>query len=94
MAHTASAKKRIRQNEKQRVRNKAAKSSLATRRRKFEEKVSENDVAGAADALRTAQKALAQAGAKGVIHKKTASRKISRMAKRLAAAKSGAAKSE
>ena len=90
MAHTASAKKRIRQNEKRRVQNKAVRSALATKRRRFAEALAAGDPAKTSDALRGAQKALAQGAAKGVIHKRTASRRISRMAKKLNAAKASA----
>ncbi|HOI55456.1 MAG TPA: 30S ribosomal protein S20 [Phycisphaerae bacterium] len=87
MPHTASAKKRVRQNIKRHMRNKSVKSALSTRRHKFAEALTAGDPAKAEQTLREAQKAFAQAGAKGTIHKKTASRKISRMAKKLNALK-------
>ena len=91
MPQTASAKKRLRQNIKRQARNRSAKSRLATLRRRFNETLAAGDLSKAAEALRTTQKALDQAGAKGIIHKKSASRRIARMHTLLAAAKSGAA---
>jgi small subunit ribosomal protein S20 len=87
MPHTRSAKKRVRQNAKRQMRNRAVKSALSTRRRHFTEAVTAGDADKAEKTLRDAQKAFAQAGAKGTIHKKTASRKVSRMAKKLNALK-------
>jgi small subunit ribosomal protein S20 len=87
MAHTASAKKRLRQSAKRHTANKAVKSKLNTLRRKFNEAVDSGDMAGAQAALKVVQKAFDQAGAKKVIHKKTAGRKISRMYLKLQAAK-------
>jgi len=91
MPHTASAKKRMRQNEKHRLRNKAAKSKLATKRRGFAALVAAGDAEGAAKALREAQKTFDQAGAKRTVHRKNASRKVSRMARQLAALKAAKA---
>ena len=76
MPHTNSAKKRVRQNIKCRDRNRAVKSALTTRRHHFAEALSDGDVEKAEAALSVAQKAFAQAGAKGPLHKNTASRKI------------------
>jgi small subunit ribosomal protein S20 len=91
MPHTASAKKRLRQNVKRHTRNKAAKSKLATKKRGFVALVAAGDAEGAAKALREAQKTFDQAGAKRTVHKKNASRKVSRMAKQLAAMKTAKA---
>lgn len=87
MPHTASAKKRLRQNEKRHIQNKGVKSMLSTRRRRVLEAAESGDVNVLAETVRTAQKALDQAGAKGTIHKKTASRRVSRLAKKLNALK-------
>ena len=92
MPQTASAKKRMRQNVKRHARNKAVKSALATRRRKFKELVAAGQVEEAAKAFLTAQKAFGRAGTKGPLHKNTAARKVSRMARQLAALKAGQAK--
>ena len=79
MPHTASAKKRLRQSEKRHEQNKAAKSRLATLRRKFLKTVEAGNVEQAKTELREVQKAYDQAGAKHTVHKKTAGRKISRL---------------
>jgi small subunit ribosomal protein S20 len=90
MPHTASAKKRMRQNLKRHAQNKAVKSLLATKRRQFKETIVAGDADKAASAFVAAQKAFAQAGVKGPLHKNTAARKVSRMAKQLAALKKAA----
>lgn len=87
MPHTASAKKRLRQSQKRHLKNKSVKSMLSTRRRKAIEAVESGDVTTAEQAMRDAQKAMDQAGAKGTIHKKTAARRVSRLAKKLNALK-------
>jgi len=87
MPHTAGAKKRLRQNVKRRTRNRSARSRLATLVRRFTESLAAGDLATAEQALRTAQKAADQTGAKRIIHKNTAARTISRMARKLQAAK-------
>jgi small subunit ribosomal protein S20 len=89
MPQTASAKKRLRQNVRLQARNKAVKSRLATLRRRFTEALGAGDLKKAAEMLRVAQKAFDQAGAKRVIHKNAAARKVSRMSTKLAAAKAG-----
>jgi small subunit ribosomal protein S20 len=90
MPHTQSAKKRLRQNQKRQVLNRAVKSRLSTLRRRFNEALLVGDTAKAQEALTTAQKAFDQAGAKGTIHKNNAARKVSRMSRRLQAAKAAA----
>ncbi|MEX2279358.1 MAG: 30S ribosomal protein S20 [Acidimicrobiia bacterium] len=80
MANIKSQIKRNRQNELNRQRNKAVRSELKTR-----EKQVVNAEAGETDeAFRLAQKKIDQAVSKGVLHKRTAARKKSRLAKRLA----------
>ena len=91
MPQSASAKKRLRQNVKRQARNRAAKSRLATLRRHFNAALASGDLAKAGESLRATQKALDQAGAKKVIHKKAAARRIAGMYKLLAAAKKGSA---
>lgn len=93
MPQTASAKKRLRQSAKRHTANKSVKSRLTTLRRKFNEAVEAGDVAAAEAALKVVQKAFDQAGAKKVIHKNTAGRKISRMYLKLQAAKAPKASS-
>jgi small subunit ribosomal protein S20 len=89
MAHTASAKKRLRQSEKRHAQNKAVKSRLATLRRRFVDALEAGDLAKAQQELTTVQKAFDQAGAKHTVHKKTAGRKVSRLYKMLETAKAG-----
>ena len=84
MAHSLSAKKRDRQNLKRRARNRWRKEKVKTAVRGFEEAVTSGDKAKSAEALKTAVKTLDKVAAKGTIHKNTASRKKSRLAKRLA----------
>ncbi|MEX0756348.1 MAG: 30S ribosomal protein S20 [Acidimicrobiia bacterium] len=80
MANIKSQIKRNRQNELNRQRNKAVRSELKTR-----EKQAVNAEAEETDeAFRQAQKKIDQAVSKGVLHKRTAARKKSRLAKRLA----------
>ena len=81
MANIKSQKKRILTNAKRAERNKAAKSELKTRV-KTANKAMAAGGDDATDALRMAQKRLAMAGEKGIIHKNQASRRISRLMKR------------
>jgi small subunit ribosomal protein S20 len=81
MANIKSQIKRNRQNEVNRQRNKAVRSELKTR----EKQIVTVDTADADTAFRLAQKKIDEAVAKGVLHKRTAARKKSRLAKRLAA---------
>lgn len=83
MATSESAKKRIRQNEKGRKRNKKVRTSIRTKINKFEEAFDSGDVDDAEDALRDVESTLDRAVSKGVIPKNRASRKTSRLAKRL-----------
>lgn len=83
MAHSLSAKKRIRQNEKRRARNRWRKGQLKEVVRTFEETVKEGDVTKAAEQLKAVYKTLDKVAAKGTVHKNTASRRKSRLAKRL-----------
>ena len=85
MANTPQAKKRIRRN----ARRAAINHSRISRIRSFIKAVESAVIAGrkdeAAEALRRAQPELARGVARGVIHKNTAARKFSRLAKRVAA---------
>lgn len=83
MANSRSAEKRMRVNETNRARNKAAKSSLRTTLRRYEAAL-EQDPANAPALLKTAVQALDKAAAKGIIHKNAAARKKSRLTKALA----------
>ncbi len=87
MANIKSQIKRIKTNEKARLRNKSVRSSIKTAARKFRDAVTAGDAAVISTELRTASKALDIAVAKGVLHKNTAANKKSSMAK--AATKAG-----
>ena len=80
MANIKSQIKRIKQNEKRRVRNKSVKSELRTEIRKFREAVDSSDLDTAQSALRYACRKLDQAATKGVIHKNQAANRKSGMA--------------
>lgn len=76
-----SAEKRVRQAEKNHSKNIAAKSALKTVSKKLAKVVSEKNAEAASGTLKEAVKAYSKAASKGILHKKTASRKISRLAK-------------
>lgn len=78
-----SALKRTRQAEKRRLRNKAVRTSLKTTIKKVEAAVAAGDKLNASIALKEAIKKLCKAASKGVIHKNTASRHISRLTKKV-----------
>lgn len=80
MANIKSAKKRILVNRTRAERNKAIKSKVKTSIKKVNTAIAENDKAAAETALRNAITEISKATSKGVFHKKTASRKISRLA--------------
>ncbi len=81
MANIKSAKKRILVNEKKAARNKSIKSRVKTYVKKVEKAVEAKDADGAREALRVAISEINSAGSKGVYHKNTCARKISRLAK-------------
>lgn len=81
MANIKSAKKRILVNETKVARNKAIKSKVKTAVKKVEAAVAAKDAETAKTALRAAIVEISKAGTKGVYHKKTVSRKISRLSK-------------
>ena len=83
MANTPQAEKRARQNEKRFEVNKARRSRIRTYLRKVEEAIESGDKAAATAALRAAQPELMRGVTKGVYHKNTASRKVSRLASRV-----------
>jgi small subunit ribosomal protein S20 len=83
MANIKSQKKRNRQNEKARVRNKAMRSELKTRVRGAVEAAEAGDADGANTALREAQKRIDMAVSKGLLPKRTAARRKSRLAKQV-----------
>ncbi len=82
MANIKSQIKRIRTNEKARLRNKAVKSELKTAVRRFREAADSGDAAAANTALRSASRLLDKAASKGVIHTNQAANRKSAMALR------------
>jgi small subunit ribosomal protein S20 len=85
MANTPQAKKRIRRNDRRAEINGARLSRIRTFVKKVESALDSGDKATATEALAAMQPELARGVAKGVFHKNTASRKFSRLTKRLAA---------
>ena len=85
MANSPQAKKRARQIERRTAVNKARKSRIRTFLRAVEEAIASGDKAAAAAALRSAQPELMRGVTKGIFHKNTASRKVSRLASRVKA---------
>ncbi|MBL8562748.1 MAG: 30S ribosomal protein S20 [Gemmobacter sp.] len=85
MANTPQSKKRARQSEARYAVNKARRSRIRTFLRKVEEAIASGDQAAATEALKNAQPELARGVSKGVLHKNTVSRKISRLAARVKA---------
>lgn len=83
MAHSPSAKKRIRQNIKRRGHNRWRKQQIKQAVRQFEEAVQAGDKIKAAEQLKTVYKQLDRVAAKGTIHKNAAARRKSRLASRL-----------
>jgi small subunit ribosomal protein S20 len=85
MANTPQARKRIRRNENRALINGNRLSRIRTFVKKVESAIAGGDKAAAAAALQEAQPELARGVARGVLHKNTASRKLSRLTKRVAA---------
>ena len=85
MANSPQAKKRARQNEKRFQVNKARRSRIRTYLRKVEEAIASGDQKAAAEALKAAQPELMRGVTKGVMHKNTAARKMSRLSSRVKA---------
>jgi small subunit ribosomal protein S20 len=83
MAHTLSAKKRIRQTASRTERNKARRSRIRTFIRKVEEAIATGNATEARTALQAAEPEIARGVSKGVVKQNTASRKISRLAHRV-----------
>ena len=85
MSNSPQAKKRARQIERRTAVNKNRKSRIRTFLRKVEEAIESGDKATAVTALRAAQPELMRGVTKGLFHKNTASRKVSRLASRVKA---------
>lgn len=85
MANSPQSKKRARQNARRLEINKARRSRIRTHLRRVEEAIASGDKDAAAAALRLAQPELMRGVTKGVYHKNTASRKMSRLSARVKA---------
>ena len=85
MANTASAKKATRKIERRTAINKVRRSRMRGYVRKVEEAIASGDKEAAQAALVAAQPELMRAATKGVMHENTASRKVSRLARRVKA---------
>ncbi len=85
MANTPQSKKRARQSERRFAVNKARRSRIRTYLRKVEEAIASGDKDAAQSALRAAQPELMRGVTKGVFHKNTAARKMSRLSSRVKA---------
>lgn len=83
MANSAQAKKRARQNQRRALVNQARRSRIRTYLRRVEEAIESGDKEAATAALRAAQPELMRGVNKGIFHKNTASRKMSRLAARV-----------
>ncbi len=90
MAHTLSARKRVRQTAKRRERNRDRKREIRLELKKMQTVIATGDKSAALAEMKKAQQVLDRIAARGTIHPKTAARRKSRLAKRinaLAAAK-------
>ncbi len=85
MANTPQAKKRIRRNANRAEINHSRISRIRTFIKQAESAIASGKKADAADALKKVQPEMARGVARGVIHKNTSARKISRLSKRVAA---------
>lgn len=85
MANTSSAKKAGRKIARRTATNQARRSRMRTFIRKVEEAITAGDQSIAAEALKTAQPVIMSAVSKGILHANTASRKVSRLSKRVKA---------
>ncbi len=83
MPNIKSSKKRDKQAEKRRIRNYARRSDVKTAVKKVLDAVANKDADSAKDLLRIAQAKLARAKGKGLFHRNTVARKMSRLAKKV-----------
>lgn len=86
MPNIKSAKKRALQTVKRSARNLSRKTAIKTAIKKVIKALESNNIIDAKELLKSAESKIAQAKVKGVLHANTASRKISRLAKRVASA--------
>jgi small subunit ribosomal protein S20 len=85
MANTPSAKKAVRKIVRRTAVNRSRRSQMRTYVRKVEEAIASGDQEAAAAALRAAEPLVMRAAQKGIVHKNTASRKVSRLSRRVSA---------
>jgi len=83
VAHSLSAKKRVRQNVKSRAINRSRKSRIKTQIKHFDAAVASDDVEAASKQYRLVAQKLDKTAATSTMHKRTAARKKSRLAKQL-----------
>jgi small subunit ribosomal protein S20 len=84
LANTRSAEKRNRQTQKRRARNQGVRTRVKSAVKKVRETLERGELAEAREAFQVAARAIDKASSKGVVHRNTASRKISRLAKAVA----------
>ncbi|MDO8303299.1 MAG: 30S ribosomal protein S20 [Sedimentisphaerales bacterium] len=87
MAHSLSAQKRVRQNTKKKVVNRARKSEVKTSIKRLEDVIKTADAATAQEQLKAVSRKLDKVASTSTMHKNTAARKKSRLAKRINALK-------
>ncbi|MGH6825317.1 30S ribosomal protein S20 [Methyloceanibacter sp.] len=85
MANTRSAKKAARQTLRRTEANKGRRSRMRSYARKVEEAIAAGNKEAAAAALKEAEPVLARTAQKGLLHRKAAARKVSRLSKRVSA---------
>ncbi len=85
MANTSSAKKAIRKMARRTAVNRSRRSSIRTYIRKVEEAIASGDKTAALAAFTVAEPELVRGAQKGIFHKNTAARKVSRLSKRIQA---------
>ena len=93
MAHHKSAKKRIRQDAKKRLRNRHIRSTLRTAIKNITQKIEEKDAEGSKELLTKTTSIIDKAVTKGVIHKNNAARRISRLTRKVNALVAASSKS-
>ncbi len=76
-----SAIKRARQSEPRTLRNRSVKQTLRTLSKKIETEVKDKNIDGSKDTLKKAVQSIDKAVSKGILHRNTASRKVSRLSK-------------
>ena len=85
MANTKSAKKAVRQTSRRTTANKTRRSRMRSSVRKVAEAIASGNKEAARAALKEAEPIIVRTAQKGMVHRKTASRKVSRLAKRVGA---------